>query len=267
MTSTLTLSLEQLYPSGDGQPMAENTEQYQWLVLIKENLEIIFAADPQVFIAGDLFWYPVTVAVQNPPPRYAPDVMVVFGRPKGKRKSYRQWQEEDVAPQVVFEILSDSNKTARGREEMAQKLNFYDRYGVEEYYTYDPDDRHLQIWQAVDRGLVLITNPCPWTSPRLQVQFIWQPGQELRLLRPDGQPFLNSIELQNLLNQERERVWQEQQRVRQERERTEQERERGDRAEAQLQQVAQNLLATGMEPTEVARLTGLTLGQVQDESP
>ncbi len=39
----------------------------------------------------------------------APDVMVVFGRPKGRRGSYKQWQEDNIAPQVVFAILSPSN--------------------------------------------------------------------------------------------------------------------------------------------------------------
>jgi hypothetical protein len=32
-----------LYPSSDGEPMADNTEQYKWIVTIKENLEILFA--------------------------------------------------------------------------------------------------------------------------------------------------------------------------------------------------------------------------------
>ena len=31
------------YPDSDGQPMAENTEQYEWIVKIKETLEILFA--------------------------------------------------------------------------------------------------------------------------------------------------------------------------------------------------------------------------------
>jgi hypothetical protein len=30
------------YPESDGQPLAENTEQYDWLVKIRENLEILF---------------------------------------------------------------------------------------------------------------------------------------------------------------------------------------------------------------------------------
>ncbi len=29
---------EIIYPDSDGQPIADNTEQYKWIVLIKENL-------------------------------------------------------------------------------------------------------------------------------------------------------------------------------------------------------------------------------------
>jgi Uma2 family endonuclease len=47
------------YPDSDGNPMSDNTEQYRWIVIIKENLEIMFADDPNVFVAGDLLWYPV----------------------------------------------------------------------------------------------------------------------------------------------------------------------------------------------------------------
>jgi Uma2 family endonuclease len=45
-----------LYPSSDGKRMADNTRQYRWIVLIKENLEILWAAIPDVFIAADLLW-------------------------------------------------------------------------------------------------------------------------------------------------------------------------------------------------------------------
>jgi Uma2 family endonuclease len=77
--------------------------------MIKENLELLFAAATTVFIAGDLLWYPVQVE-EPPAPSQAPDVMVVFGVPKGDRRSYQQWKEHNIAPQVVFEILSDSNR-------------------------------------------------------------------------------------------------------------------------------------------------------------
>src|SRR4051795_5963477 len=95
------------YPDTDGQPMAENTLQFQWIVTIKEGLEHAFAADPDVFVAGDLFWYPVE---GHPEIVVAPDAMVVFGRQKGHRMSYRQWEEGGIAPQVVFDVLSPSNR-------------------------------------------------------------------------------------------------------------------------------------------------------------
>jgi Uma2 family endonuclease len=61
--------------------------------------------------------------------------MVIFGRPKGDRDSYKQWQENNISPQVVFEILSPRNLT----QERINKSLFYQRYGVDEYYVYDPD--------------------------------------------------------------------------------------------------------------------------------
>lgn len=44
------------YPESDGQPMADNTGQFQWIVMIKENLDALLG---EAFVAGDLFWYPV----------------------------------------------------------------------------------------------------------------------------------------------------------------------------------------------------------------
>ena len=56
--------------------------------------------------------------------------------PRGDRGSYKQWEEGGIAPQVVFEVLSPGNRAG----EMRRKFQFYQRYGVEEYYIYDPDD-------------------------------------------------------------------------------------------------------------------------------
>ncbi len=95
------------YPDSDGKPMADNTVQYRWIVRLVANLRYLFK-EQTVFVAGDLLWYPQQVTVP-PAPRQAPDAMVVFGRPPGERGSYKQWEEDNIAPQVVFEILSPSN--------------------------------------------------------------------------------------------------------------------------------------------------------------
>ncbi|KAF0248344.1 MAG: hypothetical protein FD167_2258, partial [bacterium] len=67
-----------IYPDSDGEPMADNTKQFDWIVAIKLGLELTFENAPNVFVAGDLLWYPVE---EDNKTRLAPDAMVVFGRP------------------------------------------------------------------------------------------------------------------------------------------------------------------------------------------
>lgn len=39
-----------IYPASDGKSMADNTKQFNWIVLIKEGLEAMYAQDPNVFV-------------------------------------------------------------------------------------------------------------------------------------------------------------------------------------------------------------------------
>jgi Uma2 family endonuclease len=176
-----------IYPDHDGQPMSDNTKQFRWIVTIKENLELLFAEDPDVFVAGDLLWYPVE---GNNAIRNAPDVMVVFDRQKGDRGSYRQWEENCIAPQVVFEILSPGNRMG----EMNKKLRFYEQYGVEEYYIYDPDRIDLTGWLRQGDRLDSIDEMAGWVSPKLMIRFELQP-ESLLIYHPDGKQFLGFVEL------------------------------------------------------------------------
>ena len=162
-----------IYPDSDGQPMAENTQQYEWIVTIKGNLDILFLDRTDVFVAGDLLWYPVE---GDPKICTAPDTMVVFGRPKGHRGSYRQWEEGGIAPQVVFEILSPGNRPGK----MGRSSQFYDRYGVEEYYVYDPDTNELGGFRREGDGLKLIPEMDGWVSPLLGIRFDCS-GPELKI--------------------------------------------------------------------------------------
>ena len=195
------------YPESDGKPMADNTKQFHWITVIKQNLDWLFAQDPTVFVAGDLFWYPVE---GRPNIVTAPDVLVVFGRPKGDRGSYKQWEEEHVAPQVVFEILSPSNS----KLEMEKKLIFYDRYGVEEYYIYDPDRIDFTGYQRTGERLVLIETVEDWVSPRLQIRFVLTPT-ELKIYDRQGNQFVTLLEVSQQVEQERQRAEQERQRANQ----------------------------------------------------
>jgi Putative restriction endonuclease len=89
----------------------------------------------------------------------------------------------------VFEILSPGNRSS----EMIAKFQFYDRYGVEEYYVYDPDKIDLAGWQRQDGFLTEILNPINWVSPLLGIRF--QITTELEIFFPNGQPFLSFSEI------------------------------------------------------------------------
>lgn len=175
-----------IYPESDGKPMADNSKQFRWITTIEGNLEILFDQAADVFVAGDMLWYPLA----DIDTRQAPDVMVVFGRPKGDRGSYAQAKEEGVGPQVVFEILSPGNTP----KEMDNKFAFYERYGVEEYYLYDPQRGRLRGWRRQGNVLAEIEPMTGWVSPRLGITFDLE-GPELVLSYPDGRRFLTYVEL------------------------------------------------------------------------
>jgi len=175
------------YPDSDGKPMADNTKQFRYIVTIKEGLDDLFRADPNVFVAGDLLWYPQE---GEPKIRQAPDAMVVFGRPKGDRGSYMQWREEGIAPQVVFEVLSPHNT----RREMEKKRLFYEQYGVDEYYIYDPDRGRLTGWLRREGRFEEIKPMQGWVSPRLGIK-LELIGLELYLYQPNGKRILSYQEL------------------------------------------------------------------------
>jgi Uma2 family endonuclease len=187
--------------------MSENTLQFQWIVTIKEGLERAFRDRPDVFVAGDLLWYPVE---GQPETRQAPDAMVIFGRPKGYRGSYRQWEEGGIAPQVVFEVLSPGNRPSK----MIKKFRFYDRHGVQEYYIYDPESFVLEGWGRTDGELEEIPVMDGWVSPLLGVRFDTSEG-ELRLFAANGQRLLTYAELA----EERDHIAHERDRLAQERDR------------------------------------------------
>jgi len=222
------------YPDSDGMPMAENTLQFQWIVTLKENIDALLPD----FVAGDLLWYPVE---GDPKTRQAPDVLVAFGRPKGYRGSYRQWEEGGVAPQVVFEVLSPGNTLP----EMLRKSMFYERFGVQEYYVYDPDERTFTGWVRQGGQFVDIDLSEDWTSPLLGVRF--HLGDELEVFRPDGARFLTFGELIQRAESEQARAESEKARAESEKARAESEKARADEAEQRAAALAERLRALGVE--------------------
>ncbi len=227
---------EVIYPDSNGQPMADNTLQFQWIVTIKENLELLYADDPHVFVAGDLLWYPIEGNNRICQP---PDALVALGRPKGDRGSYMQWKEDNIPPQVVFEVLSPGNR----RTEMARKLLFYERYGVEEYHEYDPYNIELVSCQRRESGLEPLESVDDWVSPRLNIRFSLQP-ETLEIYRPDGSRFLTFVELGQQLSETSQQLSKTSQQLSETSQQLQQSQSKAERLAAQLE-------ALGIDPSSI----------------
>lgn len=187
--STLSPILQEpaiVYPESDGLPLSDNTKQFRWIMTIKGGLEAVFLDDPNVFVAGNLLWYPIE---GNNKIRTAPDIFVVVGRPKGDRGSYQQWLENNIPPQVTFEIVSPGNSAGV----LTKKFNFYDQFGVNEYYLYDPDTNSLDGWLRKSDRLTEISQMNGWVSPLLGIKFDLT-GNELTIHEPKGQAFVDTAE-------------------------------------------------------------------------
>jgi Uma2 family endonuclease len=234
-TASLLEKPKVVYPESDGLPMSDNTKQFHCIVTIQGGLDAVFRNDAEVFVGGNLLWYPVE---GNNTIRIAPDILVAFGRPKGHRGSYLQWQEGNIAPQVVWEIVSPGNRAGQ----LTSKFSSYDRYGVEEYYLYDPDSGDLNGWIRKDGRLRELPSMNGWISPRLKVRFALVDG-ELHLYGPDGQRFATYVELV----EQREQARAEMEKVVAEKEK---ERAEKEKALQRAEHLAAQLKALGVESPE-----------------
>lgn len=232
------------YPESDGAPMGENTRQVKWIIMLFNGFQGLFRDRNDVFIAADLFWYPVK---GYPKIVTAPDVMLAFGRPPGDRRSYQQWKEENIPFQVVFEITSPSNKPA----EMKKKFAFYEQYGVEEYYIYDPDENSWEGWIRQRQKLVAIKKPKLFVSPRLGISFDFSDPKEMKVLDPDGKPFPTYLELMQRHNDEMERADLERNRAEQHKRTAESERVKATEERNRADALAAKLRELGIDPDQI----------------
>ncbi len=230
------------YPDSDGKPMSDHTLQYKWIVLTKEGLEVQYENDPEVFVGGNLLWY----AVEGKPKiRGAPDILVAFGRPKGHRGSYKQWEEGGVVPQVVFEILSPGNRPGQ----MKRKFQFYQRYGVEEYYIYDPFTGSLEGWIRRGRRLTKVARMRGFVSPRLGIRFEPGPGPDnLTVIGRDGEPFITPQQMARRRAEERRRAEDAERLHAEERRRAEEAEQRAEAERQRAPRYAAKLRELGVEP-------------------
>ena len=118
------------YPESNGLPLAETRFQYDSLTYAAGALDVHFRDRSDVAVEGNRLLYYVE---GDPRLRVAPDVFVVFGVPKRRRRIYLLW-EEGKAPDFVLEITSRSTR----HQDAGFKRDLYARLGVREYWLFDP---------------------------------------------------------------------------------------------------------------------------------
>jgi Uma2 family endonuclease len=132
MTTLLDVAQSQqeiIYPSSDGEPLAET---YDHLIAITTTLLILLKhlEGQQATVLADQFLY---YAQGFPRLRVAPDVMVILGVAPGGRDNYKTWVEGQV-PAVIFEMTSPSTRS----QDEVEKKKLYESIGVTEYWQFDP---------------------------------------------------------------------------------------------------------------------------------
>jgi Uma2 family endonuclease len=169
------------YPHSDGRPVGETPAHVRNLLYLRELLDVWFAGNPQVFVAGNMFIYYVP---RNRRKHVSPDVFVVRGVQKDKpRKKYLLW-EEGKGPDLVIELTSTSTRA----EDLKKKRLYREVLGVSEYVMFDPYAEYLQ---PPLKGFLLQQGddvPMPMVSGRLPSEVLGlhfeAHGEDLRLYDP-----------------------------------------------------------------------------------
>jgi hypothetical protein len=161
--------------------MAETDFHRKLLNWSVDTLDDWFAADPNVYVSGNLLLF---YEEGNKRRHVAPDVFVVFGVPKGDRLNYLLW-EEGRGPNVVIELTSSSTR----REDTRKKFELYrDVLRVPEYFLFDPFGDYLAPQFQGYRLTAGEYRPIVTQGGRIrsrQLGLLLQPdGQHLRFVDP-----------------------------------------------------------------------------------
>ncbi|MDY7015473.1 MAG: Uma2 family endonuclease [Cyanobacteriota bacterium] len=126
---------EIIYPSSDGEPLAETYDHLYAILATLEVLKQYLKERQATVLANQNLFY----AQGYPKLRVAPDVMVIYDVEPGGRDSYKLWEEKQV-PQVIFEITSKKTQT----EDRRNKKDLYERLEVKEYWLFDPKGEWIE---------------------------------------------------------------------------------------------------------------------------
>jgi Uma2 family endonuclease len=268
------------YPDTDGQPMTESDPTRDYLTYGVEALRLFFRSRRNIYVSGNLFIYYEEGSNQK---SISPDVFVIFGVSKRKRRSYKTWQEGNRLPAFVLELTSFSTR----KQDEESKPQLYEQLGIQEYFQFDPTGDYLNP-PLKGRRLVngqyqaMALTPLADGNSRLYSETLGLelrlevPQTELRSLGPSASTwdlrFYDPVTGMRLLNfeeteQAREKAEQERDAAEQERDAAEQERDAAEQERDTVQQEREaavpRLLAMGLSLEQVAGALNLTLEDVQ----
>ena len=182
-----------VYPSGDGEPMADN--DWQWIAMADTafTLRNRYAGRPDVYVASDMLMY---YRMNDVSARVAPDVYVVFGATGNHRRhSWLVWRE-GKAPDFVLEVASPRT----WQNDAGRKRDIYAAMGVTEYWRFDPRGEFFvpeligeQLANGEYQPLPVHTDTdgiLRGHSALLGLDLCVRPGLELRLYDPEAGEWL-----------------------------------------------------------------------------
>ncbi|MBI3966627.1 MAG: Uma2 family endonuclease [Chloroflexi bacterium] len=182
------------YPERDGKPMAETDVHREVMFDLIQTLTDYYRDQPDVYVSGNLLLY---YEEGNPTASVAPDVFVVKGVGKGRRRIYRLWVE-GKPPDVVIEVTSRGTRF----DDLGTKRALYQELGVREYFQYDPLAEYLvppqQGYRLVDGEYQKIepSDTGALASEVLGLELRLGESGELRLVDPaTGERLLTPAEL------------------------------------------------------------------------
>ncbi|NES72366.1 MAG: Uma2 family endonuclease [Okeania sp. SIO2D1] len=239
-----------VYPSSDGEPLAES---YAHLLVLIATLEVLrqYLEGQQAIVLANQFLY---YAQGFPKMRVAPDVMVIYNVAPGGRDNYKVW-EEGVVPSVIFEMTSQGTKN---RDEGFKK-DLYEQMGVKEYWLFDPKgewiEGQLQGYRLIKGEYEAIADGC---SEILKLQLRVEENLIGFYRQDTGEKLLIPTELAQALKESRQEVQQERQerqQAQQEAQQAQQEAQQAQQAQQEAQQEAEKLAAKlrklGIDPEEI----------------
>jgi len=167
------------YPTSDGKPMGETDLHRQDMMDLIETLKDRFAADPMVYVSGNLLLF---YEEGNKRKHISPDVFVVQGVPKLPPRDYYLLWREGRGPDVVLEITS---KTTRTEDQKKKWVLYRDVLKVPEYFQFDPTEDYLKPSLQGHRLVAGAYEPIKLVDGRLHSEVLGlhleRDGFELRL--------------------------------------------------------------------------------------